>query len=125
MVLDTANTYRDGAVLDSDAEVYELAVRVFYSNPKGCKPVKFNRDMLRKKVCQITGEYWLKVSAMTNFGLSCLLDAKIIELVGDDQFVCIHHDPSRIATLMRYQYDKIRRLEKEYRLTVTHLMKNK
>lgn len=125
MPLDTANTYRDGAVLDSDAEVYELAVRVFYSVPKGAKPVKFTKDMLRKKVCQITGDYWLKVSALTNFGLGCLLEAKIIEPVGNDEFVCIHHNPSRVATLMRYQYDKIHRLEKEYRIAVTQSLKGK
>lgn len=117
--LDTANTYRKGALLDSDIEAYELAVRVFFGYDKRL-PKLFTRYMLVDKVAAITYQPWRKAWGLHSYALKCLLAAKIIKQVGDDEYLCIHKSPQRIATLLRYQAIKIKKMESEFKEVIEY-----
>lgn len=93
---DTMNTYREGAVLDSDVEVYELVVRIFY--PIGRN---FDASALARRVSALTGD-----GSMVNYALAIMLKAGIVKEAVGGRYARIHEDRERIMRLLKYQFDK-------------------
>lgn len=112
--LDTANTFRKYAVLDSDAEVYELAVRLFFpKESNGAQP--FTDLMLRDKVIQMTGYGWYWATGGMRYGIRLLLNAQIIAPHQKGFVTTAPRNDARVARLLKYQYKKIEELEKQFR----------
>lgn len=112
--LDTANTYRKYAVLDSDAEMYELAVRLFF--PKEAKtPKPFSHLKLRDKVMRMTGCGWYVAMNGLGYALRLMLDAEIIAPHPEGFITTAPRNDERVARLLRYQYQKIEKLQDQIR----------
>ena len=98
MKYDTMNTYRKGALLDSDAEPYELLVRILH--PRG---TTFTERELFREAYLIMGD-----GSMTSYALGMMQKANIIAQLPDGTYTLLGRGRRRVMTLLKYVFAKTR-----------------